>query len=81
MAHNDKVESTWVRIRGKAKKVEIMVGVCYRLPNQDEETDEAFISTWQKLHNHQLLFSWGTSISLIYAGSTIQCRQSSLGGF
>lgn len=28
--------------RGKAKKTDIVVGVCYRLPNQDEEGDEIF---------------------------------------
>uniref|UniRef100_A0A8B9C3Y3 Reverse transcriptase domain-containing protein n=1 Tax=Anser brachyrhynchus TaxID=132585 RepID=A0A8B9C3Y3_9AVES len=41
-AGNDKVESLWVRIRGKANKASILVGVCYRPPNQDEETDEEF---------------------------------------
>ena len=39
-AGNDKVESLWVRIT--ANKVDILVGVCYRLPNQDEEMDEVF---------------------------------------
>ncbi|KAK4820905.1 hypothetical protein QYF61_008137 [Mycteria americana] len=34
--------SLWVRIRGKANKADIVVGVCYRPPNQDEETDELF---------------------------------------
>ncbi|XP_009985073.1 PREDICTED: cadherin-18-like, partial [Tauraco erythrolophus] len=31
----------WIRIRGKVK-ADIMVGVCYRPPNQDEEADEIF---------------------------------------
>ena len=39
---NDKVESFWVRIRRSANKVDILVGGCYRLPNQDEEKDKAF---------------------------------------
>ena len=39
---NDRVECFWVRIRGKANKADIMVGVCYRPPNQDEEADEIF---------------------------------------
>ncbi|KAK4830530.1 hypothetical protein QYF61_011509 [Mycteria americana] len=30
------------RIRGKANKADIVAGVCYRPPNQDEETDELF---------------------------------------
>lgn len=39
---NDKVESLWVRIRGTAKKAEILLGVCYKPPSQDEKTDEMF---------------------------------------
>ena len=39
---NDKVECLMVRSRGKACRGDILVGVCYRLPNQDEEMDEAF---------------------------------------
>ncbi|KAK4831229.1 hypothetical protein QYF61_016327 [Mycteria americana] len=38
----DRVECLWVRIRGKANKADIVVGVCYRPPNQDEETDKLF---------------------------------------
>ena len=40
MAGDDKVESLWVKIRGRADKADIPVGSCYRPPNQDEETDE-----------------------------------------
>jgi len=32
----------WVRIRGKACRGDILVGICYRPPNQDEDVDEAF---------------------------------------
>ena len=39
-ARNDKFESPWVRIRERANKADILVGVCYRLSNQDEETDK-----------------------------------------
>ena len=39
---DDKVESLWVKIRGRADKADILVDVCYRPPNQDEETDELF---------------------------------------
>lgn len=42
MAGENKVESLWVKIRGRADKADILVGVCYRSPNQDEETDELF---------------------------------------
>ncbi|KAK4827179.1 hypothetical protein QYF61_015141 [Mycteria americana] len=39
---DDRVECLWVRIRGKANKADIVVRVCYRPPNQDEETDKLF---------------------------------------
>jgi len=41
-AGNDKVEPLQVRSRGRANKVDILVGVGNRPPNQDEETDELF---------------------------------------
>ena len=42
MTGENKVESLWVKIRGRADKADILVGICYRPPNQDEETDELF---------------------------------------
>ncbi|GAB0209132.1 hypothetical protein GRJ2_003378900 [Grus japonensis] len=39
---DERVECLWVRIRGKANKADIMVGICYRPPNQDEEADKIF---------------------------------------
>ena len=38
---NDEVECLWIKIRGKACRGDILVWVCYRPPNQDEEKDEA----------------------------------------
>jgi len=29
-------------MRGKANKADILLGICYRPPNQDEEADEVF---------------------------------------
>ncbi|TRZ08316.1 hypothetical protein HGM15179_018789 [Zosterops borbonicus] len=40
--YDDKVECLWVRIWGKANKADILVGVCYRPPNQEEEVDNVF---------------------------------------
>ena len=37
-----KVEYLWVRIRGKANEADILMGVYYRQPNQDEGMDELF---------------------------------------
>ncbi|PKU48935.1 adaptin ear-binding coat-associated protein 1 [Limosa lapponica baueri] len=39
---NGRVECLWVRIRGRASKADIMVGVCYRPPNQEVEVDNIF---------------------------------------
>jgi len=39
---DDKVECLWVKMRGQATKADILLGVCYRPPNQDEEADEVF---------------------------------------
>jgi len=39
---NDEVECLWIMIRRKACRGDIVVGICYRQPNQDEEMDEAF---------------------------------------
>ena len=38
----DRVESLWVRMKAKANKTDILVGVCFRPPNQDEEADKTF---------------------------------------
>ena len=42
MGGDDRAESLWIKIRGRADKADILVGICYRPPNQDEETDEVF---------------------------------------
>ena len=42
MTEDNKVESLWVKIRGRADKAHILVGICYRPLNQDEEIDELF---------------------------------------
>ncbi|TRZ19428.1 hypothetical protein HGM15179_007668 [Zosterops borbonicus] len=36
------VDCLWARIKGKANKADILLGVCYRLPNQEEEVDNLF---------------------------------------
>ena len=41
-AKEERVESFWVRIKGQAPKGDIMVGVFYRPPDQEEDVDEAF---------------------------------------
>ena len=44
---DDRVESLWVRIKAKT---DIIMGVCYRPPNQDEEVDKTLyrqLGDWQ----------------------------------
>jgi len=36
---DDKVECVWVKMRGKANEADILLGVCYRPLNQDEDVD------------------------------------------
>ncbi|TRZ08332.1 hypothetical protein HGM15179_018775 [Zosterops borbonicus] len=38
----NRVECLWVRIKGKANKADIVLGVCYHPPNQEEEVDNLF---------------------------------------
>ncbi|TRZ08490.1 hypothetical protein HGM15179_018622 [Zosterops borbonicus] len=40
--NDDGVECLWVRIKGKVNKADILLGVCYRPPNQEEEVDNLF---------------------------------------
>ena len=46
------VDCLCIRIREKANEADIMVGVRYRPPNQDEEQTKYSISSWEKSHNH-----------------------------
>ena len=39
---DDKVECLSIKMEGKTNKADILLGVCYRPPNQDEEVDEVF---------------------------------------
>ena len=39
---DDRLKCLWVRIRGKANKADIMVGVCYTLPNHVDKVDKIF---------------------------------------
>lgn len=40
--NDNEVEYLWVRIKGKANKTDILLGVCYSPPNQEEEVDNLF---------------------------------------
>ena len=65
-------QKLWLYCRG-----DILVGVCYRPPNQDEEKNKAFYEQLAEVKQSP----WETSTYLIYVGNIIQCRESSPGGF
>ena len=70
MAGDDKVESLWVKFRARADKADILVGVCYRPPNQDEQRDEVFYEQLVEAARSPALVLMATSTSPTYAGNT-----------
>ena len=40
---HDEVKSLWVKIKDRSSKGHLMVGVCYRPPDQEEAVGEAFL--------------------------------------
>ena len=75
---DERVKCLRVRIRGKANKADIMVGVCYRRPNQDEEADEIFSKQLGEVSQALALVLVGEFNLPDVAG--IQQRGNSLGG-
>ncbi|PKU27748.1 dtw domain-containing protein 2 [Limosa lapponica baueri] len=52
-------ESLWVRIKGRARTVDITVRVCYRLPDQEDLADEAlYRQTGASSHSQALVLMW-----------------------
>ena len=77
---DDRVESLWVRIKAKANKTDIIMGVCYRPPIQDQEVDKTLYRQLGRSQGHSPLFLWGTSTSQTSAGFIIQQIGNSPGG-
>jgi len=48
---DDKVESLWVKMRGKANKTDILLGVCYRPLNRMKRQKKFSTRGWHKSHN------------------------------
>ncbi|PKU28913.1 mitochondrial fission process protein 1 [Limosa lapponica baueri] len=72
---HDQVESLWVRIRDQGNKGNLVVGVYYRLPDQGEPTDEAFLLQLQEASSSEaLILLRNFNHSNIYWKSS--CRQS-----
>ena len=58
-ADEERVKSLWVRIKEQAHMGDIMVGVYYRTPDQEEEVDEAFYRQLQAASQSQALVLMG----------------------
>ncbi|KAF4805399.1 hypothetical protein TURU_001090 [Turdus rufiventris] len=54
--NDDEVECLWVGIKGKANKADTLQGVCYHLPNQEEEVDNLNYKQLDNISDHQPLF-------------------------
>lgn len=66
-----------MNIKGKAGKADILVGICSRPPNQDEEADNYSIKCWLMFRGCQPLFWWRSLACWMSAGSnTVERRQS-----
>ncbi|GAB0203805.1 hypothetical protein GRJ2_002846100 [Grus japonensis] len=72
------VESLWVRIREQANKRNLVAGVYYRLPDQGEPIDEAFLLQLQEASCSQALVLLGhfNHPDICSRSSTASCRQS-----
>ena len=69
---DDRVEGLWVRIKVKANKTDIIVGICYRPPNQDEEVDKSLYRQLGEVSRSLPLFLWAIAKSQTSAGFIIQ---------
>jgi len=58
-ADEEGVESLWFRIKGQAHMGDVIVGVYYRPPDQEEEVDEAFYKQLQVVSQSQDLVLMG----------------------
>ena len=50
---DEQAESLSVKIRGQTSLGDIVVPICFRLPDGEEAADEAFFRHWKKPHVHR----------------------------
>jgi len=74
----DRVECLWVKMRGKANKADILLGVCYRPPNQDGQADEVFYKTLAEVSQSLALFLTGdfNLLDICWKYNTAERKQS-----
>ena len=73
-------ESLWVSTKEKTGKGDIVVGVCYKPPDQEEPADETLYRRQEQPHIHRPWSSRGTSTTPISVGGTTQQGISNPGG-
>ncbi|XP_040404947.1 uncharacterized protein LOC121065888 isoform X2 [Cygnus olor] len=61
----DQVESLWVKIEDRSSKGHLVVGICYRPPDQGESVDKAFLLQLQQLSRSQALLHAGMAPVLL----------------
>ncbi|GAB0201705.1 hypothetical protein GRJ2_002636100 [Grus japonensis] len=73
---HEQVESLWVRVRDNKRN--LVVGVYYRLPDQGEPIDEAFLLQLQEASHSQALILLGdfNRSDICWKSTTASCRQS-----
>lgn len=69
------VESLWVRIRAQTSNADLMVGVYYRLPSQDEDPDKLFFKEQRKISKSPSCVFMEDFIGWILTGNTMQLEQ------
>ncbi|RMC21511.1 hypothetical protein DUI87_02377 [Hirundo rustica rustica] len=76
--NEDGVECLWVRIKGKANKADILLGVCYHPPNQEEEVDNLFYKQLENVSGSSTLVLVGdfNLPDIIWELDTAEKRQS-----
>lgn len=70
------VESLWVRIRDGLNKGQLVVGLYYRPPDQENSVDEAFLHQLQEVsHSQVLLLVAFNHPDTSWQGNTANCKQ------
>ncbi|RMB96791.1 hypothetical protein DUI87_26857 [Hirundo rustica rustica] len=67
--NDNEVECLWVRIQGKASRADILLGVFYRPPNQEEEVENLFYKQQENISGPKalvLLVDTGKAVDVVY---------------
>lgn len=71
-----KVEILWVRIRGQTNNADVIAGVYYGLPSQDEDTDKLFFKEQREISKSTALVLLEDFMCwMFFTGNTTQLEQ------